>query len=49
MRDVVAYANAVAANFRQPVAAQPEDQIRAPVGELLQAMGRIMGRSWLTI
>ena len=45
MRDVVAYANAVAANFRQQVAAQPEDQLKAPVGELLQAMGRIMGRS----
>ena len=45
MRDVVAYANAVADNFRQRVAAQPEDQLKAPVGELLQAMGRIMGRS----
>ena len=45
MRDVVAYANAVADNFRQHVAAQPEDQLKAPVGELLQAMGRIMGRS----
>ncbi len=45
MRDVVAYANAVADNFRQRVAAQPEDQLKVPVGELLQAMGRIMGRS----
>lgn len=45
MRDVVAYANAIAANFRQQVEAQPEDQLKAPVGELLQAMGRIMGRS----
>ena len=45
MRDVVAYANAVADNFRQRVAAQPEDQLKAPVGELLKAMGSIMGRS----
>ena len=45
MRDVVAYANAVADNFRQRVAAQPEDQLKAPVGKLLKAMGSIMGRS----
>ena len=33
------YANAVADNFRQLVAAQPEDQLKAPVGELLRATG----------
>ena len=35
------YANAVADNFRQPVPAQPEDQLKAPVGDLLRAAGRI--------
>ena len=45
LRDVVVYANAVAANFRQQVAAQPEDQLKPPVGELLKAIGRIAGRS----
>ncbi len=35
------YANAVADNFRQPVAAQPEDQLKAPVGELLRATGSV--------
>ena len=33
------FAIAVAGNFRQPVAAQPEDQLKAPVGELLRATG----------
>ncbi len=37
------YANAVADNFRQPVAAQPEDQLKAPVGELLRATGDLTG------
>ena len=37
------YANAVADNFRQPVAAQPEDQLKAPVGGLLRATGGLTG------
>ena len=37
------YANAVADNFRQPVAAQPEDQLKAPVGDLLRAAGDMTG------
>ena len=45
LRDVAAYANAVAANFRQQVEAQPEAQLMAPVAELLEAMGRIAGRN----
>ncbi len=45
LRDVVVYANAVAANFKQRVDAAPEDQLKPPVGELLKAIGRIAGRS----
>ncbi len=45
LRDVAVYANAVAANFRQQVEAQPEAQLMAPVAELLEAMGRIAGRN----
>ena len=30
-------------NFSQPVAAQPEDQLKAPVGELLQSFGQLTG------
>ena len=37
------FANAVADNFRQPVAAQPEDQLKAPVGDLLRAAGDMTG------
>ena len=37
------YANAVADNFRQLVVAQPEDQLKAPVGELLRATGHMTG------
>ena len=33
------FAAAVAANFALPVTAQPEDQLKAPVGELLRACG----------
>ena len=39
----VSYANAVADNFRQPVAAQPEDQLKKPVGDLLSATGSMTG------
>ena len=45
-----AFAEAVADNFRQPVQAQPEDQLKSPVGELLRAAGQLTGRtvSWRT-
>ena len=39
------YAESVAANFRQHVAAAPEDQLKAPVGDLVNAMGRMMGHA----
>ena len=35
------FANAIADNFSQPVAAQPEDQLKSPVGDLLRAVGQI--------
>ena len=38
------YAEAVHKNFTQPVDAQPEDQLKAPVGDLLEAIGRTTGR-----
>ena len=38
------YAEAVHKNFTQPVDAQPEDQLKAPVGDLLQAIGETTGR-----
>ena len=38
------YAEAVHKNFTQPVDAQPEDQLKAPVGDLLEAVGRTTGR-----
>ena len=41
---IAAYADAIAANFRQRVDAQPEDQLKAPVGELLKGLAHIMGR-----
>ena len=37
------YANAVADNFRQLVPAQPEDQLKKPVGDLLSATGSMTG------
>ena len=37
------FADSIATNFRQQVAAQPEDQLKAPVGELLRAFGQILG------
>ena len=45
-----AFADAVADNFRQPIQAQPEDQLKSPVGELLRAAGQLTGRtvSWRT-
>ncbi len=38
------YAEAVHKNFTQPVDAQPEDQLKAPVGDLLEAVGRTTRR-----
>ena len=38
------YAEAVRENFTQPVDAQPEDQLKAPVGDLLRAVGQTTGR-----
>ena len=40
-----AFADAVADNFRQPIQAQPEDQLKSPVGELLRAAGQLTGRT----
>ena len=37
------FADKVANNFSQPVSAQPEDQLKFPVGELLRAAGGLMG------
>ncbi len=42
---IAQYAESIAANFRQQVIAQPEDQLKAPVGELLKALGRIAGNA----
>ena len=36
---VGSFADAVTDNFEQPIAAQPEDQLKAPVGDLLQETG----------
>ena len=37
------FADSISTNFRQQVDAQPEDQLKAPVGELLRAFGQILG------
>ena len=37
------FADTVANNFRQPIQAQPEDQLKGPVGELLRATGQLTG------
>ena len=37
------YANAVTANFRQQIKAQPEDQLKPLVGDLLRAIGHLTG------
>ncbi len=42
---IAAYADAIAANFRQQVDAAPEDQLKAHVGELVKAMGRAAGKA----
>ena len=40
---VTTFANTIVANFKQPVAAQPEDQLKAPVGGLLRDAGQLTG------
>ena len=40
---VTGFADKVANNFSQPVSAQPEDQLKFPVGELLRAAGELTG------
>ena len=40
---VSAFADTVSNNFKQHVPAQPEDQLKAPVGELLLATGKLTG------
>ncbi len=44
------FAATIADNFRQPIQAQPEDQLKGPVGELLRATGQLTGRvvGWRT-
>ena len=37
------FADAVAHNFAQPIDAQPEDQLKAPVGELMRELGAVAG------
>lgn len=44
-RYIAEYAGAVAANFGQHVPAQPEDQLKAPVGDMLRALGRVAGKA----
>ena len=36
------FADRVTENFKLPVAAQPEDQLKSPVGELLRSVGRTL-------
>ena len=47
---VGSFADAVTGNFSQPVQAQPEDQLKGPVGELLRDTGQLSGLevSWRT-
>ena len=37
------FADAIAENFRQPVQAQPEDQLKGPVAALLRDTGELTG------
>ena len=37
------FADSIAANFQQHVEAQPEDQLKSPVGELFRASGQKLG------
>jgi len=40
---VGSFADAVTDNFKQPISAQPEDQLKTPVGDLLQETGSLTG------
>ena len=40
---VARFADAVTSNFHQPVSAQPEDQLKTPVGNLLVSVGQMTG------
>lgn len=40
---VETFGDTLVANFKQPVPAQPEDQLKTPVGELLRATGQLSG------
>ena len=40
---VVRFASTIARNFGQPINAQPEDQLKTPVGELLRDAGQMTG------
>ena len=40
---VAGFADAVTSNFHQPVSAQPEDQLKTPVGNLLVSVGQMTG------
>ena len=44
------FAESVASNFNQPIQAQPEDQLKGPVGELLRAAGQlvVLSVNWRT-
>ena len=47
---VAHFADAIADNFKQPISAQPEDQLKSPVGELLRTTGQLttLNVSWRT-
>lgn len=45
---LASYADALTANFASPTRAQPEDQLKAPVGALLTAAGNAAGKSIVT-
>ena len=44
------FADAVTNNFKQPISAQPEDQLKAPVGDLLRDTGSLtdLNVAWRT-
>ena len=44
------FADAVTNNFKQPISAQPEDQLKAPVGDLLRGTGSLtdLNVAWRT-
>ena len=42
------FADEIARNFKLPVSAQPEDQLKAPISQLLKEVGSIEGHEVLT-